>query len=82
MDVENLELFAWVGEDEFGSGKIGIKQALVPAGMIPMVAIEQSKMDQDYIRNGMDIQGKTYGKKILLCRFKFDGIVREVGQST
>ena len=82
MSIEDLELFAWVGEDELGSGDIGIKQAQVPAGMIPMVAIKLSKMDQDFIRAQMDKQGKAYQKKIMLCRFKFDGIVREVGSET
>lgn len=44
--MENLKIYAWVGEDEFGSGEIGLKQAIVPAGVIPMVAIKQDKIDQ------------------------------------
>jgi hypothetical protein len=43
-----LELFAWVGEDELGSGEIGLKQAHAPAGLIPMVAIRRDKVEKFY----------------------------------
>ena len=43
--VEDVELYAWVGEDEFGSGEIGLKQGLVPAGMIPLVADTLESVD-------------------------------------
>jgi hypothetical protein len=77
--LEDIELFAWVGEDEMGSGEIGIKQARCAAGMIPMVAIRQEKMDQEYIREQLHAQGIKFSKKISLCRFKFDGVVGSVG---
>ena len=35
--IEQVRLFAWLGEDEHGSEVIGLKQAL-PAGLIPIVA--------------------------------------------
>jgi hypothetical protein len=38
-DLKDIELFVWLGEDEEGSGEIGLKQALVPARLIPMVSI-------------------------------------------
>ena len=34
--LEDHSILAWVGEDEHGSGVIGIKQAQVPAGFIPL----------------------------------------------
>lgn len=77
--LKTVELYAWVGEDELGSGGIGLKQACCPAGMIPMVATTQAKMGQGYIREQLDAQGKAYGKRIVLARFKFDGVVEEVG---
>jgi hypothetical protein len=77
--LEDVELYAWLGEDELGSGEIGLKQALVPAGMIPMVAIRRDKVDRQYIEDAMDQQGKTYGKKIYLCRFKLEKVEKEVG---
>lgn len=80
--LENLELYAWVGEDEFGSGDIGLKQALCPAGMIPLVAVKQGKMEQDYIEKQMQRQAKTWGKRIRLVRFKFAGVVKETEYGT
>jgi hypothetical protein len=74
MDKE-LYLYAWVGEDELGSGEVGLKQGLTPAGMIPLVAVDESKMTQDYIQEGLHEQAKQFGKTIRLCRFKYDGEV-------
>lgn len=78
--LEDIHLFAWLGEDEFESGEIGLKQALVPAGMIPMVSTKLAKMDQNYIKEQMDKQSKAYGKKIKLCKFKFEEVILEVGE--
>ena len=78
-DLKSVELFAWVGEDELGSGEIGLKQARCPSGVIPMVATKQTKMGQEYIRDQMARLSKEYGKRIVLARFKFDGVVEEVG---
>jgi hypothetical protein len=69
--IENMVLYAWVGEDELGSGEVGLKQALVPAGMIPMVACKQSKVDEPYIVSQLRVQAKVYGKTIRLCRFVY-----------
>lgn len=79
--LNEIELYAWLGEDERGSGEIGLKQAMCPAGCIPMVAVKLPKMQQDYIRKQLDSQGKAFGKCITLCRFKFDDVVEEVGTS-
>ncbi len=70
-NVKQIELFAWLGEDEFGSGEVGIKQARVPAGMVPLVASKDDKMSQDYIVNGLQQQANKYGKTIRLCKFIF-----------
>lgn len=75
--LEHLVLYAWVGEDEHGSGEIGIKQGLVPAGMIPLVSINASKVNRDLLVQSLNEQARKYGKKIRLCRFKFDGVVKE-----
>ena len=37
---EPLTIYAWVGEDEYGSGRVGLKQGVVPAGIIPLVAMD------------------------------------------
>lgn len=48
--VQKLELFAWVGEDDQAdrskrTGEIGIKQAMCPAGYIPIVAVNRAKVE-------------------------------------
>jgi hypothetical protein len=70
-NVKEVCLYAWVGEDEFGSGVVGVKQALFPTGIIPLVAIDQQKIDKDFIREGLQGQANTYGKTIRLCKFVF-----------
>lgn len=67
-----IELFAWIGEDELGSGVIGLKQAECPLGRIPMVATIEAKISQPYIEDQLGVQADHFGKKIYLCRFRFD----------
>jgi len=43
-ELEDVELFAWLGRDEFGSGEIGLKQGVVPAGLIPIVSVKRDKV--------------------------------------
>jgi hypothetical protein len=76
-DVKNLCLYAWVGEDEHGSGEVGLKQAICPAGMIPMVAIRRDKMEQDYIVKQMEQYAAIYGMKRKLVKFVFAEVVAE-----
>ena len=37
--MSQLMMYAWVGEDELGSGKVGLKIGKTPAGMIPLAAM-------------------------------------------
>lgn len=67
--VEELELFAWVGEDELGSGEIGIKQGLCPAGLVPLVSVDKEKLVK--FASGLQQQVNNYGKPIRLCKFVF-----------
>jgi hypothetical protein len=71
MNEEPLEIVAWVGEDEFG-GPVGIKQAQVPAGMIPLAAMsyDQPKLAADYVVKQLQLQANLYGKTIRLVRFR------------
>ena len=64
-----MKLYAWVGEDELGSGVVGIKQALVPAGYIPLVASDRSKIDREDIRRQLARQATTYRVTIRLAEF-------------
>lgn len=81
-DHRKTELFAWIGEDELGSGEIGLKCALCAAGHIPMVATKREKMAQGYIQQQLQEQARRYGKTIRLCRFVLveELVVLESGQ--
>ena len=79
-ELKEIKLYAWLGQDEFNSGEIGIKQASVPAGMIPIVAIDKNKIDRKSIIMQLDLQGKMYGKKICLCEFTFSRVIKEIGK--
>lgn len=63
------DLLAWVGEDELGSGKIGIKQAVCPAGTVPMVAVEEHRDRMDKVTPQLQQQAAQYGKTIRLVRY-------------
>jgi hypothetical protein len=64
-----MNLYAWIGEDELGSGEIGLKQALVPAGCIPMVSIRRDKIEKEDIVHQLQLQARRSGKPIRLVRF-------------
>ena len=72
--LRTLELFAWLGEDELGSKRIGIKQGVVPAGVIPIVVMGEDRVKAERLYEQMNMQAKHYGKKIRLCRFVFAGV--------
>lgn len=80
-DINKIELYAWIGEDEYGGGEIGIKQAQIPAGIIPIVSTKLSKVNQEFIKEAMNVQGKTFKKRIMLCKFVFEEVILEVGDT-
>lgn len=74
-EVQEFELYAWVGRDEYGSGEFGLKQGRVPAGMIPMVSVSQEKLDKYW--GQAEGQSKTYGQRIYLVKLVFAEVIRE-----
>jgi hypothetical protein len=74
-ELAHVELFAYLGEDEFGSREIGIKQATVPAGLIPMVAVRRDKMETHFAQ--LEAQAAVFGRRIYLCRFQLVEVLRE-----
>lgn len=74
MSMSEIELFAMLGEDEFGVGGIGLKQAYAQAGVIPMVAVERGKVEQFWEQ--YETQAAKYGKRIHLVRFSFAEVLR------
>jgi len=72
--VREMVLFAWVGEDEMGSGEFGLKQGLTQLGLIPLVACKEGKIDQLTLIEQLKNQAKLFKKTIRLAKFKFDSI--------
>jgi len=77
-----VELYAWVGEDELGSGKIGLKQCLLRSELVPLVAVERGKVDRAYLIDGLAQQNARYGKRIYLVRFTACEIVKVIDEPT
>jgi hypothetical protein len=73
----SMVIYAWVGEDEFGSGEIGLKQGVVPAGVIPLAAMGHHYDRVAKLLPQMEIQATMHGKKISLCKFVFAEVVTE-----
>ena len=63
------DLFAWGGEDELGSGEMGLKQGRTPAGVIPLVAIQNHKEKMELLAPQMQDQSNSYNKTIKLVRY-------------
>jgi hypothetical protein len=70
-DRPSLELFAWVGEDEFGSGRVGLKQGLTRAGLHPLVVVDYDRHKIDRMRATLQQQADRYGRTIRFARFTF-----------
>jgi hypothetical protein len=77
LKLITLDLVAWVGEDEFGSGVFGLKQAETPAGIIPLAAIRAHEEKLRRLKPQLEAQAVKYGKRIRLCRFTFMEVLDE-----
>lgn len=73
-----MRIYAWIGEDEFGSGQVGIKQGIVPAGCIPLAVMDYDRAKLAKLAPQMEAQAKMYGKRIYLAVF----VLAEVMLST
>lgn len=74
------DLLAYVGEDEHGSGQIGLKQARVPAGIIPIVAVDRhrGKITRPELVAQLQAQANHYGQTITLVRYQPVEVLLEV----
>jgi hypothetical protein len=71
LGEDEMSLFAWVGPDEFRSGRVGIKIGLVPAGRIPLAAMDYDRYKLEALTAQLQAQADTYGVEIRLARFLF-----------
>jgi len=72
-------IYAWIGEDEGGSGIVGIKQGVTPAGKIPLVAADFHLDRLAKLLPQMEGMAEMFGKKIRLVKFN---ITEEVVATT
>jgi hypothetical protein len=75
--IEGLEFYAWVGEDELGSGEVGIKRAFLNGQYMALVDTNPKKVDRLDFYLGLNAQAEKYGKKIRLVRFVAAEVVAE-----
>jgi len=75
--MKKLALYAWVGEDEYGSGRIGLKQGMTAAGCIALVAMDFDLHKIARLKPQMEIQAAQFGKKIRLAKFELTEIAAE-----
>jgi hypothetical protein len=68
-----MKLYAWIGEDELGSGKTGIKIGRTPAGYIPLAAMDFHLDRLAKLKPQMEAMAAHCGKRIYLCKFEFTG---------
>lgn len=66
-----MDLYAWIGMDELGSGRVGIKQGMVPAGFIPLVVMDFDREKIERLQPQMQAQADAYGVTIRLAKFTF-----------
>jgi hypothetical protein len=74
---EPLAIYAWVGEDEYGSGRVGLKQGMTPAGMIPLAAMSYHLDRLAKLKPALEAQAAASGKKIRLCKFVMTEVAAE-----
>jgi len=81
-ELEKVELFAWVGEDEFKPGEFGLKSGLTPVGWIPLVSVRLDRMNDPELVAQMQTITNKYDKPRRLVRFVYTEMVLEVTPKT
>lgn len=71
--MSQLVMYAWVGEDEKGDGRVGIKRGVVPAGYIPLACMGYHLDRLAKLLPDMEKQAAGSGKKIRLMKFASTG---------
>jgi hypothetical protein len=80
INGQQMVLYALVGDDEFGSGKVGLKQHIVNREKLcPLVVMDFDlhKIDRPDVWDSLNTQAARYNKKIRLCRFEMVEIIKE-----
>lgn len=72
---EKLTAVAWVGEDELGSGEVGIKRVLLEGQPMALVLMEtqrnvMEKLTDEELMRGLQDMVNHYGKPVRLVRLQ------------
>jgi hypothetical protein len=64
---------AWIGEDEFGNGEVGIKRAILGYELFPLVFMEGQRnavmLQSGGLLEQLQAMANEYGKPLRLVRF-------------
>jgi hypothetical protein len=88
MEKGKTTVLAWVGEDELGSGQVGIKRVLmrIPGFQQPMYAAlaftadqgAKAKLTDADLRGALQAQADLGGKTLRLVRFEAVEVLEEI----
>lgn len=73
MELDGMELYAWIGDDELAEHGLTIKRILAPTGCIPLVALRREKAEA--MKAKMEAEARLYGRKVHLAKFVLSEIV-------
>ena len=75
-----LKLLAWIGEDEYGSGDVGLKQVMTKNGVTATAGVdkEDSWIISENLKTAMEMQSVMFGKTLYLVRYKLEEIVEVI----
>jgi hypothetical protein len=80
--AQEMVLYAWVGADDAidapRTEEFGLKQGVVPAGTIPLVACKEEKVISQDLINQMMVLVQLTGIPRQLVKFTFEKVILEI----
>lgn len=80
--AQEMVLYAWVGADDAidapRTEEFGLKQGVVPAGTIALVACKEEKVNNQNLIDQMMILMQLTGIPRQLVKFKFEKVILEI----
>lgn len=80
--AQEMVLYAWVGADDAidqpRTEEFGLKQGVVPAGTIALVACKEEKVNNQNLIDQMMILMQLTGIPRQLVKFKFEKVIIEI----
>ena len=79
--LNEVTMYAWVGPNDAPGATdeaIGIKQGIVPAGCIPLVAIDKEKITRPQLRTQLQQLTRQTGKPRFLVKLAVVEVIEEL----